>query len=174
MSEAKTRFMISELPREALQGSHGYQSGSGYTLLSRIPREALHGVLRRLPRQAPQPLPMNSGGFAGAQEGQAMTNVHTLTDTRSGLTSTGVKGVVKDLGKVRGEASALNQNGNVASSFYSGDVAAEGGMYADTQSVAGDDGGAARTGIQGYMGGDGSIVGTVGSASEGKQYLENM
>ncbi|XP_042869253.1 uncharacterized protein LOC122251393 [Penaeus japonicus] len=116
----------------------------------------------RLPRDTP----LSTGHFSAKQVGDALTKVDSASDTLTGVTKTGVKGMLANSGKLRGGAAAQSAAGGKTQSVYTGDMQGRGGLVADTRSQAGPLGQASRTELKGFLDDSGSISGSVGTGSQ--------
>ncbi|XP_042219947.1 uncharacterized protein LOC121864850 [Homarus americanus] len=111
---------------------------------------------------------LDYGTFAGKQKGNALTRGDSSSDTRTGISHADVMAALANSGSLRGGTTSRNRKGNQAMSHYSGGLAGKGGLFSDTQSLASDKGGAAHSGMKGFLTGGGEISGSSGSSSAGK------
>ncbi|XP_071512518.1 uncharacterized protein [Panulirus ornatus] len=114
------------------------------------------------------PVAMDTALFAGHQEGNAQTKAKSVSDSR-GQSNAEMNAGLLDSGNIRGLVVAVDGDGTAASGQYNGLLDADGGLWSNTNALAGDYGAVAQTKMEGYMTGHGDISGGVG-AGAGPQY----
>ena len=110
-----------------------------------------------------------TGHFSAQQAGNAFSKVNSLSDTRTGLTHAGTRGIMANQGQLRGHTDVKDKNGGTQS-MYAADMAGKGAMWADSQSMGGPGGKQASfTEARGFINKAGHVSGSVGAGSNGAE-----
>ncbi|XP_042885186.1 uncharacterized protein LOC122261552 [Penaeus japonicus] len=116
-------------------------------------------------------LPMSTGQFLASQKGDALTKAESMSDTRLGLTSTGLKGMLANSGQLKGAVDSESNTGEHARGMYVGNLHGKGGLLSSTNSQAGQGSLASQSALKGYVRDDGTLSGAVGTDAHFHGYV---